>query len=160
MHLMSFTANPEIIIIALIFLATWLILLTLLFYRSEQRFHHLVKGAATRDLRSILEHIQSENRLTLKQVEQVRQALEAHRQEALGYLQKVGFLRYNPFGDTGGDQSFCLSLLDGHDNGIVISSLHSRDQTRIYAKKIDSGQSKDYTLSKEERAVIKKAQIV
>ena len=55
------------------------------------------------------------------------------------HLQKIGFIRYNPFKSTGGDQSFILSLLDDYNNGVVITSFHSRETTRIYAKKIKEG---------------------
>jgi hypothetical protein len=72
-------------------------------------------------------------------------------------LQKVGFVRFNPFSDTGGDQSFCLSVLDDEDSGIVLSSLHSRGQTRVYAKAVKKGKGKDFELSKEELETIKKA---
>lgn len=71
----------------------------------------------------------------------------------LTHIQKVGMIRFNPFNETGGDNSFAISLLDGEANGIVITGLHSRDKTRIYAKKIEKGQSK-FELSKEEQAAI------
>ncbi len=50
------------------------------------------------------------------------------------HMQRVGFLRFNPFRDAGGDQSFALALADGEGNGFVVSSLHSRDVTRVYGK--------------------------
>jgi len=78
-------------------------------------------------------------------------------EETKSHLQKMGFVRFNPFSDTGGDQSFCLAILDGQDNGIVISSLHSREQTRVYAKEIVAGKPKGVELSKEEREALKKA---
>ena len=77
--------------------------------------------------------------------------------ETKSHLQKMGFVRFNPFNDTGGDQSFCLAILDGHDNGIVISSLHSREQTRVYAKEIVAGKPKGVELSKEEREALREA---
>ncbi len=71
-------------------------------------------------------------------------------------IQKTGLVRFNPFKDTGGDQSFAIALLDSKDNGLVISSLYSREGTRIYSKPIEAGQSK-YPLSKEEMEALKKA---
>ena len=47
-------------------------------------------------------------------------------------IQKVGFRRYNPFAETGGDQSFTLSLLDRENTGVVITSLYLREGQRIY----------------------------
>jgi len=71
-------------------------------------------------------------------------------------IQKVGVIRYNPFADTGGDQSFAIALLDSLGNGVVLSSLHSRTDTRVFAKPVHSGRSK-YQLSDEEQDAIKKA---
>jgi hypothetical protein len=73
------------------------------------------------------------------------------------HIQKIGFVRFNPFPQTGGDQSFCLSLLDETDTGFVLSSLHSRDLTRFYAKTIKNGKADGYQLSKEERKAIQNA---
>lgn len=69
---------------------------------------------------------------------------------------KSGFIRYNPFGDVGGNQSFCLCLLDGANNGFVISSIHSREGTRVYSKTVVAGES-DYNLSEEEKKAIEEA---
>jgi len=71
-------------------------------------------------------------------------------------IQKVGFLRFNPFTDTGGNQSFALALLDRENNGVVISSLYTREGVRVYAKRIEAGTSKNQ-LSKEEQQVLEEA---
>ncbi len=71
-------------------------------------------------------------------------------------IQKVAVIRYNPFSDTGGDQSFAIALLDSLGNGVVLSSLHSRTDTRVFAKPVQSGRSR-YQLSDEEQDAIKKA---
>jgi hypothetical protein len=70
--------------------------------------------------------------------------------------QKISIVRYNPFGDTGGDQSFSLAVLDAHHSGYVLTSIHGRENTRVYVKPIDFGQSK-YTLSNEEKQAIEQA---
>src|SRR5439155_225063 len=64
-------------------------------------------------------------------------------------IQRVGVVRFNPFADTGGDQSFAIALLDAEGNGIVLSSLHSRTDTRVFAKQVQSGRSR-HALSDEE----------
>jgi|SRR3989304_62648 len=71
-------------------------------------------------------------------------------------IQKVGFRRYNPFAETGGDQSFTLSLLDRENTGVVITSLYLREGQRIYGKKIEKGEAK-HSLSEEERGVLEDA---
>ncbi len=71
-----------------------------------------------------------------------------------GSLQHVGLVRFNPFDDTGSDQSFAIALLDQRRDGIVISSLHGRGSTRLFAKSIESGVSR-HTLSEEEAEAIR-----
>ena len=75
---------------------------------------------------------------------------------AIRAFQRVGLVRFNPFEDTGGNQSFALALLDAEGNGWVLSSLHARAGTRVYAKAIRGGRS-DGALSEEETAAIKQA---
>lgn len=70
-------------------------------------------------------------------------------QRSKKFLQKVGFVRFNPFEETGGAQSFSIALLDKENDGFVLTSLHSRGGTRTYAKLIERGKSK-FKLSKEE----------
>lgn len=72
-------------------------------------------------------------------------------------ITKFAILRFNPFNDLGGDQSFVLALLDKSNSGVIITSLHSRSQTRVYAKGIKNGTSPGLSLSKEEKAAINKA---
>ena len=69
---------------------------------------------------------------------------------------KINVLRFNPFEDIGGDQSFILTILNHNNDGVVVTSLHNRDLTRIYAKPIKNGEGNNITLSKEEKLAIVK----
>jgi hypothetical protein len=71
-------------------------------------------------------------------------------------FQRIGLVRYNPFEETGGNQSFALALLDAAGDGWVLSSLHARSGTRVYAKAITAGRS-DATLSAEETDAVQQA---
>lgn len=71
--------------------------------------------------------------------------------------QKISIVRFNPFGDTGGDQSFSLAVLDSHDSGYVLTSIHVREGTRVYVKPVDYGKSSKYTLSDEEQQALSQA---
>jgi hypothetical protein len=71
-------------------------------------------------------------------------------------VQHIGIVRFNPFADKGGDQSFAVALLDDHANGVVLNGLHSRNDTRVYAKPIVGGTS-SYTLTGEEKEAISRA---
>ena len=69
-------------------------------------------------------------------------------------LQHIGLVRFNPFEETGGNQSFALALLDAAGDGWVISSLHGRSNTRIFAKPVTNGSS-PHNLSDEETQAIR-----
>lgn len=71
-------------------------------------------------------------------------------------LHRVGVVRFNPFGGTGGDMSFCIAALNGANDGFVLSGLYSREGVRVYAKPIERGASR-YPLSEEEKQAIEKA---
>ncbi len=73
-------------------------------------------------------------------------------------FQRVGLVRYNPFEETGGNQSFALALLDGAGDGWVMSSLHARSGTRVYAKAIKAGRA-ETALSEEEAVAIREAMV-
>ncbi len=72
-------------------------------------------------------------------------------------LSRVSLKRFNPYQDTGGDQSFTVALLNGEEDGLVITSLHARTGTRVFAKQIKSGKGDRVKLSDEEEEVIKEA---
>jgi hypothetical protein len=64
-------------------------------------------------------------------------------------IQKVGVIRYNAFDNVGSDLSFSIALLDNNDDGLVLSSLYSRDSSSTYAKPVSKSKSR-YALSAEE----------
>lgn len=76
--------------------------------------------------------------------------------EAKLHVQRVGMVRFCAFPDTGSDLSFAIALLDANDNGVVVSSLYGRSESRTYAKPIQGGKS-TYQLSDEEKEAIAKA---
>ena len=89
-------------------------------------------------------------------MEELGAMYEAVETRSRGSLQHVGMVRFNPFEDTGSDQSFAIALLDDRRDGIVLSSLHGRGQTRVFAKPVEGGESK-HQLSDEEAQAIRVA---
>jgi len=71
-------------------------------------------------------------------------------------FQKIGIVRYNPFSEIGGNQSFTIAMLDNQNNGFVISSLFIKEGNRVYAKAIKNGDS-EHALSIEEKKAIEEA---
>lgn len=151
------TVSPEAISISLGVLVVWLAALSLFLFRALRHYWRLTQGVTKDNLERILEKILKDIRIERETTNKLKEALGQLEQESEYHFQKVGLSRYNPFSETGGDQSFVLTLLDGKDSGLVISSFHGREQTRIYAKPIKGGKGDGYELSKEEKEVIKKA---
>ena len=75
--------------------------------------------------------------------------------EALGFtVQKIGIVRYSPFGESGGgNYSFSLALLNAHNSGVVITNMYGRQQSRIYTKKLTEGKSEAPLTEEEIRAI-------
>lgn len=71
-------------------------------------------------------------------------------------IQRVGVVRFNPFADTGSNQSFVLAILDARGDGFVLSSMHSRQQTRVFLKSVVAGKA-ETALSEEESEAIRRA---
>jgi hypothetical protein len=124
--------------------------------RLQQRLDSITRGADGGSLEAVLDH-------HLESVFQVSQAVEDLRgrtrvleREGRFAVQRVGLIRFNPFEDTGGNQSFALALLDANADGFLVSSLHSRNGTRIYAKVVTAGRS-DAALSDEETDALRAA---
>jgi hypothetical protein len=92
----------------------------------------------------------------LERLARLESRLDALAQAGRGAVQHVGVVRYNPFEDTGSNQSFALALLDDRGDGVVISSLHSRQSTRLYLKPISGGRS-ETALSDEEAEALRQA---
>ncbi len=115
-------------------------------------FDFFKKNKEPKDLKGILNQIRDLE----KKIEIISEGLENLKKEAKFSVQKTGIVRYNPFSDVGGDQSFSIALLDGNNNGIVVSSLYTKEGNRIYGKPIKNGIS-EYSLSDEEKKAISKA---
>lgn len=73
-------------------------------------------------------------------------------------VDRVEMIRYKAFDNVGSDLSFALALLNQDGDGIVLNSIHNREESRVYAKPLNSGQS-TYLLTDEEKEVIKKAMV-
>ena len=138
-------------------LFVWNIFLQSSLGRIKKNQKVMLSGAKGQDLESII--VNSANRISTIESEIQDLYSITSKVHALSHkgLHKMGILRFNPFREIGGDQSFSMALLDGDNNGVVLSSLYSREGVRIYAKAIQKGNSQKYPLTQEEQFVINKA---
>lgn len=145
------------LIISLV-LFLWLGVVTFFLIRILRTFSRLTKGVAEKDIRALLEEVLQNISAQGKTANQLKQEIEHLKIEGLTHIQKIGLIRYNPFSETGGNQSFVLAILDGEGNGLVMTSLHSREATRVFAKPVKKGKESGYEFSKEEIQAILAAQ--
>jgi len=154
------SSNIGVIVIALAAVIVILVVALLLVVRRArrlgERLDSLTRGADGQSLEQVLdthlEQVESVSR-GLDLVEARTAVLEAG--APLAY-QRIGLVRFNPFEDTGGNQSFALALLDGKGTGFVVSSLHARSGTRVYGKAVTAGIAES-TLSDEETEAVRLA---
>jgi hypothetical protein len=134
----------------------WLILLHIRASRMIRSYRQLIAGVSAGNLEEVMSmHVGRINQHE-RQIGELNRDLDALDRVLQTAIQRVGLVRFNPFDDVGGDQSFAIALLDQHGNGVVFSSLHHRNETRVYAKPIDGGRSR-YTLSAEEEQALAQA---
>jgi len=153
----------ETLIILLIALAIVTLILTVLnaflvsyLHKTNKKFDLLLEKGKIKDLKEILfkqiEKTKKQEETINKIIERIKN-LENISEKS---FQKIGVVRFNPFNNLGGNQSFVIALLDKQNNGFVISSLFIKDGNRVYAKAIKNASS-EHPLSAEEIEAIKRA---
>ncbi len=147
----------DLVLVALGIVSIWLLVLTIFFWKTLSHYNKLTKGVSEKSLKTVLERLLKDDELNRKEIDFLKEYCARIEKEGLLHIQKVGLIRFNPFKDTGGDQSFILSLTDGNDTGVIISGLYSRSGTRWYAKRVLDGKGAEYELTDEEKKVLKEA---
>ncbi|MCL6614402.1 MAG: DUF4446 family protein [Firmicutes bacterium] len=105
------------------------------------------------DLEEILLHQAQVEKSLAERVAVLEREMERSKERARLHLQRWAIERYRAFKDQGGDQSFTLVLLDGNENGFILTSIYGRDESRIFAKQVDRGRARQ-ALSEEEARVL------
>jgi hypothetical protein len=132
-----------------------------LFHKSQSiaaRQATLFQGNGAKSLENVILK-QSDDMATMdKEIQELFEISNRIHRLALRSIHKVGVVRFNPFKEVGSNQSFAIALLDSKNSGTVISSLHTREGSRVYAKPVENGDSKLYPLTDEEKQAILLAQ--
>lgn len=141
-----------LILAILIFFVGYLVFQNLKLKRRIDLFFR--KGE--KNLEEVLGNLIKKLEVQEKDIKKIFEEISRLDQVSKRSFQKIGVIRYNPFRDVGGNQSFSIALLDLNNNGFVITSLYGREGNRIYAKPIKNGLS-EYSLSEEEKEAIQRA---
>jgi hypothetical protein len=155
------TANLGPIVVGLVVVVVALVLAVVGLIRRARklgrRLESLTQGSDAQSLEAVLGGHMERVRQVVSDVNTVAARTALVERDLQGAFGRVGLVRFNPFeGDTGGNQSFALALLDGRGDGFVVSSLHARAVTRMYAKAIAGGAS-EAALSDEEAEAVRQA---
>jgi hypothetical protein len=134
----------------------WLFGLTIGFILILRFFNRLVRRTKKGDLKRVLEKVLAVEVENMRAIKMLEKEIDRLQDEGQFHVQKVGLIRFNPFQETGGDHSFSIALLDGKDTGVILTGLHTRERTRVYAKAIKNGKS-EHELSNEEKKAFTKA---
>ena len=139
-----------------IILAVVLIIVLCKLKTLKRRVDSLTRGKDTESMEDIivnyLERVES-----LEEGEEItRAALNAIKDNLKITYQKTGLVKYDAFREMSGALSYSLALLDKENNGVLISSMYSREGCYTYAKEIIKGESK-INLSEEEAEALKQA---
>lgn len=144
------------LLVILIIMAIWIGILHWRLSRALRHYRILTQGAESGNLPTVLE----QQALQLRQVTSRTVALEDDYRRLATTLeraiQRVGVVRFNPFQDVGGNQSFAVALLDAKGNGLVLTGLYGRTEQRLYAKPLQAYRS-PFPLSAEEQEAIRQA---
>lgn len=136
------------------------LLLIIIERRNNRRFRRqhlaLLKGLHTENIESLVIKHRDQVTEALSRLQRLEKKNTLMEQKLNNAIQKVGMVRYNAFPGLGSDQSFSLALLDNRDNGVVITSIYGREDSRFYAKPIKGGQSR-YRLTDEELLALDRA---
>lgn len=139
-------------------LLIWNIFLHLNVSRIKKNQQQLFSGKNGNDLESvILNHSKNMKELD-RDIQDLYGISNRIHNLAKKSVHKVGIVRFNPFKDLGGDQSFSVAFLDGENSGVVISAMHTREGSRVYSKPIEKGKAVKYPLTDEEMEAIKIAE--
>jgi hypothetical protein len=142
--------------IAICGLFGWVLYLQIRLRRLSEQYARLMAGANGIDLEGLLNQHVDDVREALDTVSELETRTRTMERTMEHTVQWIGIVRYNPFRNTGGAQSFALAVVDARGDGFVLSSLHARENTRVYAKPLNQWES-EYTLTDEEKEAASRA---
>ena len=139
------------------------LLLIVVIYQSisisglKKRYDKMMTGEETGTSfeKKMLDHIEEVRRVSAANEKLNEKAKEMDALLNLA-ITKVGVIRFRAFEDMGSDLSYAVALLDSNDDGVILSSIFGREDSRSYVKPIEHGKS-SYTLTKEEEEAMRKA---
>lgn len=154
------TENVGIIVIVLIamVLIQWIMMMNLggKLKKLRKSYLHMMEGAGVENLEGVIQSFQEEQKLQSAEIENVALRMANVEAKMPQMKSNIAIKRYNAFSNTGSDMSFSVAITNDNKDGIVLTSIHSREGAYIYGKPVDKGNSQ-YSLTPEEQEVINAA---
>lgn len=122
----------------------------------EIRLKKMFRGTKVRNLEEMIVNISKKMSNIEEAEEKINNHLKTIDQRLDKSIRNIETIRFNPFVESGNNQSFAISFLNDNGDGVVMSSLYARDRMSIFAKPVINGKS-DFELSTEEKEVLRKS---
>ncbi len=161
MELLNILIDPNTLPFLLLAVVISLLILLIALFLTNRRLNRLLLGKDAKSLedtlRTLIDHTHS---IEAKNREQDAWLADIH-ERLRGSIRGIETVRFNPFKGTGdgGNQSFATAFVNEKGNGVVLSSLYSRERVSVFSKPIKSFQS-EFSLSEEEKEVLEKAKAI
>lgn len=142
--------------VLLLALFVWVIALTSKFGKLKSAYRKLLGETGVTNLEAVMGTLH--NRMAeIGERQSMQQSTIQQQERRLTAMKgRVSVHRFNAFADSGSDLSFSVAIVNDEQDGVVITGIHGREQTFLYAKPIDKGQS-TYLLTPEEKIAINQA---
>ena len=125
---------------------------------TEKRLKRFFLGRKAKDLEDTIIILEQEITKLNKARDNIEKEIVAINTKLKKSIRGLEAIRFNPFPDQGSNQSFAIGMLDEEGDGLVISSLYSRERMSIFAKPVKNGKS-EYELSTEEKEALRRAEV-
>lgn len=125
---------------------------------TEKRLKKFFLGKKAKDLEDTITILETEITKLKKEREVIEKNITSINSKLKKSVRGLETIRFNPFPDQGSNQSFAIGMLNEEGDGLVISSLYSRERMSVFAKPIKGGKS-EYELTTEEKEALNKARV-
>ncbi len=126
---------------------------------TEKRLKRFFSGKKAKDLEEVISALEKNIEKLNKEKEGIEKNISVIGMKLKKSVRGLETIRFNPFPDQGSNQSFAIGMLNEEGDGVVISSLYSRDRMSVFAKPVKNNKS-EYELSAEEKEALKRAQVL
>jgi len=138
-------------------LLIWIAVINRKLSRLTRQYRAMIDGTGVADLETVIGGLQQRAAGAEREIERLSGGLGRLEETVRLSAGRVGVVRYNAFAEQGSDLSFAVAIVNDERSGVVLSGIHSREQTFVYAKPVSGGES-PYPLTPEERRAIEQAE--